>query len=588
MSKGKGIFTCIHCGEQHMRYVDKCPHTKEPIPPSYKLEGVLLADRYLLKGIIGEGGMGIVYEGVHEKLASKIAVKFLRTDLNLSDETFKRFENEAKIAASLGHKNIVRIFDMGNFESVPYFVMEFLEGTPLDEVIDEKGTLTITEAADISIQVLEALNAVHYKGIIHRDLKPENVIIVPQPGGGEIVKILDFGICRLQSDAASAMRMTRTGAVFGTPYYMSPEQAEGRRDIDSRADLYSVGAILYKMLTGRTPFVGENYNTIIVNIINKDPPPPRKFNMEIPRDLEEVIMKSLERNRDRRYLDAVEFIESLEPFASLRVTRERRSSALAAQDERKEPIPDDIWDGEISVVVTEESVLPTLRAQVDAVLEKTAREKKEKEEAAAAPRPPFAKKRRTFSWDSTAGRVKTAIRKREMVWLLPAGIVVSVIGIILAVGIIVTLFNVNRMAGGIQKPSGEGKAAALPGDEAPPAESEQPSALVTKVEESSIKVVSDQISLISFTGLPEGAVVYIDGQAAEAIPAPVKQRDETYQILVEADGYESYMEHVYVRGDTVVHVNMKPLPSPKKIKKKIRKGIDITSPPIDTKYPGKK
>jgi serine/threonine protein kinase len=582
MTKGKGIFTCIHCGEKHMRYVEKCPNTKEPIPPSYKFEGIVIADRYLLKGIIGEGGMGIVYEGVHEKLASKIAVKFLRTDLNLSEETFKRFENEAKIAASLGHKNIVRIFDMGSYESVPYFVMEFLEGTPLDEVIDEKGTLTITEAADISIQVLEALNAVHFKGIIHRDLKPENVVIVPQPGGGEIVKILDFGICRLQSDAASAMRMTRTGAVFGTPYYMSPEQAEGRRDIDSRADLYSVGAILYKMLTGRTPFIGENYNTIIVNIINKDPLPPRKFNMEIPRDLEEVIMKSLERNRDMRYLDAVEFIEALEPFASLRVTRERRSSALSAQEERKEPIPDDIWDEEISVVVTEESVLPTLRAQIDAALEKVAREKEE----AAGPRVPFAKKRRTFSWDSTAGRIKTALQRREMVWLMPAGIVVSVVGIILAVGIIVTLFNVNRMAGGIPKAPGAGKTSALPAETQAPAEKEKPAPLVTKVEESSIKVVDEQTSLVSFTGLPPGAVVYIDGELAGELPAPVKQRDETYQILVEADGYESYMEHVHVRGDTVVQVNMKPLP--KKIRKKIHKGIDITSPPIDTKYPGKK
>jgi serine/threonine protein kinase len=582
MSKGKGIFTCIHCGEMHMRYVDKCPNTKEPIPPSYKLEGVLIADRYLLKGIIGEGGMGIVYEGVHEKLASKIAVKFLRTDLNLSQETFKRFENEAKIAASLGHKNIVRIFDMGSYESVPYFVMEFLEGTPLDEVIDEKGTLTIAEAADISIQVLEALNAVHYKGIIHRDLKPENVIIVPQPGGGEIIKILDFGICRLQSDAASAMRMTRTGAVFGTPYYMSPEQAEGRRDIDSRADLYSVGAILYKMLTGRTPFIGENYNTIIVNIINKDPLPPRKFNMEIPRDLEEVIMKALERNRDLRYLDAVEFIEALEPFASLRVTRERRSSALAGQEERKEPIPDDIWDEEISVVVTEESVLPTLRAQIDAALEKGIAKKKE----TTKPPMPFSRKRRTLSWDSTAGRIKTALQRREMVWLLPAGIVVSLIGIILAVGIIVTLFNVNRMAGGIPRSPEAGKAAPPAVETPAPAETEKPAPPVTKVEESSIKVVDEQTSLVSFTGLPDGAVVYIDGELAQELPAPVKQRDETYQILVEADGHESYMEHVHVRGDTVVQVNMKPLP--KKIKKKIRKGIDITSPPIDTKYPGKK
>lgn len=578
----KGIFTCIYCGREHMRYVDKCPETKEPLAPSHKFEGQLVADRYRLKAIIGEGGMGIVYEGIHEKLGSKIAVKFLRTDFNLSDETFKRFENEARIAASLGHKNIVHILDMGTYEDIPYFVMEFLEGEPLDEIIEDKGTLTTSQTVDITIPILEALNAVHYKGIIHRDLKPENVIIVPQPGGGELVKILDFGICRLQSDACSAMRVTKTGSVFGTPYYMSPEQAEGRRDIDPRADLYSVGAMLYKMLTGRTPFVGENYNTVIVNIINKDPPPPRKWNMEIPRDMENVIMKALARNRDKRFLDALEFIEALELFASVPLTRERRSSALSETEEKKEPVPSDIWDEEISVIVHDENDIHARRAEIaSAETVETGPAEKTKEKS-------YVRRKRTFSWDSTAGRVKGAIKRREMVWLLPAGIIVSVIATALVVWAIITLLGVKQMAKDIHIYHSTGRKAAHPENALPqqPPEEKGASKVVTEVEESTMEMVDEPTHLINFTGLPPGAIVYVDGNVADEIPVPVRTKEETFQILVEADGYLPFMEHVHVRGDTMVQVNMKE--DTKKGKKKMREGIDFTSPPIDTKYPGKK
>ncbi len=210
--KNRTTFRCIYCRKQHSRLVDRCPETREAFSPAHKFEGATLSDRYHLKRIIGEGGMGIVYEGAHEKLGIKIAVKFLRADLNFSDETLHRFENEAKVAASVGHKNIVQIMDMGAHRSVPYFVMEFLEGKSLDEVIDRKGTLSITEAVDTAIQILEGLNAVHLKGVIHRDLKDENIFLVPQPGAGDLVKILDFGICRLQPHSPLVMSATKTGA----------------------------------------------------------------------------------------------------------------------------------------------------------------------------------------------------------------------------------------------------------------------------------------------------------------------------------------------------------------------------------------
>jgi serine/threonine protein kinase len=571
----KGTFICIHCGKPHLRFLEKCPETRETLSPVHKMEGLLLEGRYRLKGIVGEGGMGIVYEGLHEKLGSRIAVKFLRTEMKFSEETLKRFENEAKIAASLGHKNIVRILDMGVFESIPYFVMEFLEGEPLDEIIEAKGTLSMSEAVDIAIQVLEALNAVHFKGIIHRDLKPENIIITPQPGGGEVVKILDFGICRLQSDACSAMRVTKTGAVFGTPYYMPPEQAEGRRDIDSRADLYSVGAILYKMLTGRTPFTGENYNTVIVNIINKDPPPPRKWNMEIPMDLDSAIVKALSRKRDSRYLDAKEFIEALEPFSSVPLMRERRSSALSEPEEKKEPVPADIWSEEFSVIVHEEASLPTIPVEL-----------KPPEQAGRTAEPEETKARherrkRTFSWDSTVGRLKGAGRKREAVWLLPAGIGLSVAAIAVVAWAIFTLMSTSRVTVGLKTHhAAAGLVAAAKGSGARAAGARD--VMIMKVEESSIRMVEVPMVLLSFSGLPAGARVFIDGNESEQVPVPVQPRAEPFHVEVRAAGYISFTQDVRVRGDVVLQVNMQAE------HRKTKKKMDITSPPIDTKYPGKK
>ncbi|MFH1438518.1 MAG: serine/threonine-protein kinase [Pseudomonadota bacterium] len=568
--KDRTTFKCIYCGKLHSRLVDRCPQTREAFSPAHKFEGATLSDRYHLKRIIGEGGMGIVYEGAHEKLGIKIAVKFLRADLNFSDETLHRFENEAKVAASVGHKNIVQIMDMGVHRSVPYFVMEFLEGKPLDGIIDREGTLSITQSVDIAIQILEGLNAVHLKGVIHRDLKDENIFLVPQPGAGDLVKILDFGICRLQPHSPLVMSATKTGAVFGTPCYMSPEQAEGRRDIDPRTDIYSVGAILYKMLTGRTPFVGENYNTIIASIISRDPTPPRKLNMEIPRDLEEVILMALHRNRDERFLDTVEFIERLEPFSSVPVRRDKRISALTKTRERKEPIPADIWEKDLPVPVVMEDGAATVEKRVpDSVLDR------ERQMAGLADVEVPAAKKKAFSWDGTMQRAKGILTGKEFVWLMPVGIALSLIAIVFAAAVILTSLNVNRIAGGIERS----------GKKAEPAVAKAPAdGVVTKVEESSIEVIPPEVVTMSFNGIPPGARISVDGQPVED-PVRVDVRQGPYHVLVEADGFEPFEADLPVKSDTAVQVNMTPIS-----KKDRKKGgqTDVASPPIDKKYPGKK
>jgi|GEM_PF-1945906 len=586
---GKGTFTCIYCGKEHLRFIEKCPQTGEQILKVHKLEGILLDGRYRLGGIIGEGGMGVVYEGHHEKLGSRVAVKFLRTDIKYSQEMLQRFENEAKVAASLGHKNIVSIFDMGSYESIPYFVMEFLEGEPLDEIINAKGILLETEAVDIAIQILQALNAVHSKGIIHRDLKPENIVIVPQPGGGEIVKILDFGICRLQSDAGSAMRVTRTGAVFGTPYYMSPEQAEGRKDIDSRADLYSVGAILYKMLTGRTPFIGENYNAVIVDIINKDPDSLRRWNKEISIDLEAVIMKALSRNRDKRFLDASEFIEALEPFSSVPVKRERRSSALEPVEEKREPVPDDMWE-EFSVVVHKEEVMDTIPMKVVTVEKEEKLQSVEKREREGQIISPPVKKGRLLSWDSTAGKLLEKRKGKEKIWLLPAGIIVSVVAVVMIVWGIFTISGKGKEISNTVFPSwGLRGSASLSGAKALEIakimikKSKVEAEVKTQVEESSLQLPSQKMSLVDFSGLPPKAKVFVDGVEAEVIPVPVERRVKPYKIEIKAPGYYPFIKNMRVQKDILIEVVMKPEV------KYVRKGSEeFKSPVIDTKYPVKK
>jgi len=376
--------------------------------------------------------------------------------------------------------------------------------------------------------------------------------------------------------------VTKTGAVFGTPYYMPPEQAEGRRDIDSRADLYSVGAILYKMLTGRTPFVGENYNTVIINIINREPPPPRKWNLEIPMDLDSVIMRALARKREDRYLDAKEFIEALEPFSSVPFRRERRGSALSEPEEKKEPVPADIWAEEFSVIVHDDAAVPTIPVELE--LPVAAVEAPEAEEAGARRE----RRKRTFSWDSTAGRPKGAGRKREMVWLLPAGIVLSIVAIGLVAWAIFTLLNTNRLVTGVKMQSAAaGRIAGTKTDEAAaPGQEKTAEGVSTKVEESSIQMVEGPMVLLSFAGLPAGARVFIDGNESEQVPVPVKPRADPYHIEVTAEGFVPLAQDVRVRGDMVLQVNMKE--QRHKAKKKSKKGIDITSPPIDTKYPGKK
>ncbi|MFH1436954.1 MAG: serine/threonine-protein kinase [Pseudomonadota bacterium] len=316
MVKG-GEFRCPHCGEIHARDVDVCPETGRPVSDLYRLEGEIVDGKYGVMECIGEGGMGVVYRGMHLAVRRPVAIKFLSPDKWKDREAQERFQNEARIAASIGHRNIIEIIDMGKYLGrFFYIVMEYLDGRDMAAVLDEKGSLPPDEAVRIVVQVLQALSAVHSRGVIHRDLKPENVFLVDEPGGGTYVKILDFGVSRVMGDVRSSRpRLTREGVIMGTPAYLSPEQARGKEDLDQRADLYMAGVLLYEMLAGVLPFESRNLGDLLVSIVTETPPSPLDVEPSIPALLSDIVMKSIEKKPEDRFQTPAEFIRALAPFA---------------------------------------------------------------------------------------------------------------------------------------------------------------------------------------------------------------------------------------------------------------------------------
>ncbi len=261
---------------------------------------------------IGSGAMGNVFLAHHPVIGKRVALKVIHPELASNEEMIARFFNEARAVTQIGHENIVDVQDFGQTpDGDSFIVMELLEGFSLGDRIKSEGTLSIPRATHIALQLADGLAAAHARGIIHRDLKPDNIFLIPRGGDPDFVKILDFGLAKLSGPSQAMSHQTKTGSLLGTPHYMAPEQAENVKKVDHRADIYSLGCIVFQMLTGRVPFPGEGFGEVLVRHVREPPPLPSRLNPAVPPALEKIVLHALAKKPDFRFASMEDFRAAL-------------------------------------------------------------------------------------------------------------------------------------------------------------------------------------------------------------------------------------------------------------------------------------
>jgi eukaryotic-like serine/threonine-protein kinase len=290
----------------------------EPQAPTAVLVDPIIGQtigNYRVSVKVGEGGMGSVYLAEHPQIGKRVALKVLHAEFASNPDVVSRFFNEAKAVNDIGHPNIVDVIDYGVLtgqhasEKFVYFIMEYLAGQTLAQLVRAESPLPPERALTIALQCADALSASHRCEIVHRDLKPDNIILQQRGRERDFVKLLDFGIAKLTGEQHGSNR-TRTGIVMGTPAYMSPEQCEGKGNVDHRTDIYALGIVLYEMLTGRVPFIGDGYGEILIQHLTQSPISPSKFRV-LPPHVEAVVLKALEKDPENRYPNMDEFMRAM-------------------------------------------------------------------------------------------------------------------------------------------------------------------------------------------------------------------------------------------------------------------------------------
>ncbi len=492
---------CPHCTGAHSADALFCPTTGKAISVSRIQEGTLVDDKYRIIRRVASGGMGAVYEVLHERIGRRMAMKFILPELAANAEVSQRFEIEARAASAIGHENIVEITDMGTTgDGLPFLVMEYLEGIDLAELL-ERFEVGVARTVHIVEQVLAALEAAHEQRIIHRDLKPENIFLIQRGDDPDFVKLLDFGISKFAGGEEAKLHLTSTGLILGTPYYMSPEQARGERDIDQRSDLFSVGVILYQLLTGERPFAAENLNQLLYQITSGRITSPRELNPEIPEPLERVVRKALAHEADHRFQDAASFRSALvgqRPLSTrelppLRVATDRTSSPAATDP-----------------TLASDGVDPSARST-------------------------------PLAWTGGTTRSRSTSR-----WLIGAGLVVVLLA---AMGLALMLHRPG--------PKGDDHKAPTAPTATMATSPVVPTAMVAPPPR---RHASDTVQ-VTLRLDPAGARVSVDGTVTTSRPILLQRSLRTHRLLVEADGYVSQEIELSARRDQTLVINLRPRPS---------------------------
>ncbi len=293
--------------------------------------GEVIDGKYRIVRMLGKGGMGAVYEGEHTRIHRRVAIKVLHAQVAENETSVRRFEREAQAAGRIGSEHIVEVYDLGELADGDHFmVMEYLEGESLKDLFKRTGPLSPQEVFPVIIDLLTGLAAAHRAGIIHRDLKPANVFLVTdEKGRTDFVKILDFGVSKFLRLGSEGMEMTGTGTVVGTPYYMSPEQAKAERAIDFRADLFSVGVILYKGLSGRVPFKADTFAQLVLKVVLEDTPSITTLVAGVDPMVAAIVAKATARDPESRYATADEFAHDLRQWLEIHPESSRPPVLLA-------------------------------------------------------------------------------------------------------------------------------------------------------------------------------------------------------------------------------------------------------------------
>jgi predicted Ser/Thr protein kinase len=281
--------------------------------------GAVVAERYQVESLLGAGGMGVVLAARHMQLGHLVAIKVMRGSAARDDKAVGRFLREARAAVALSSERVAKVADVGTLPNgAPYMVMEYLSGRDLGEVLRSGGPMAVPVAADAVLQACEAIAEAHSLGIVHRDLKPSNLFLTTGRDGKPLVKVLDFGIATAAAQAgmsSSGDQLTETGMVMGSPAYMSPEQIRNAKAADARSDVWSIGVILYELLTSEAPFKGDTFGETFARILAEDPPPIRRKRPDVPAELERMILQCLERDPKRRVQSVAALAPRLARFA---------------------------------------------------------------------------------------------------------------------------------------------------------------------------------------------------------------------------------------------------------------------------------